>query len=764
MRMIKENGLIKTVLKRSGNEEEFNPEKLNGWGEWASKSIGKYVDWPSVVMDTVSSCPVVCSTQELQDRLIQTCLDNNSWSYYLMAGRLYSSKIYKDVFGTTSPNKTIKQVQDELVLAGLMERMYYTDEDYSELEKVINHSLDLKEPHFALHQIRKKYSLQNKITKKEYESAQFVYMRMAMSLGEDQPKERRLQDVKKWYKYFCEKKINPPTPNYVNLGTPHRGFASCCAYMTGDNAKSLAIGDHIAYTMTYMSAGIGSFLKTRSLKDAVRGGSIEHQGKLPYFRSLEKAVSANTQNGRGGAATTYFSAYDPEVETIIPLKNPMSTEDKKIRGIDYAMQMNTFFAKKVARNEDIFLFNVKSAPDLTEAMFSGDASLFEELYEKYEGDTDLPKTYLKARDVLINEINEGYETGRAYLAWVDEMNRHTPHKDTIYQSNLCLELSQPTSEYTDMMDLYSTEDHGRGEVSMCSLAAIIPTSINSQEEYEDVAYYALLMIDKCIHRSHYELPHIGVTAKSRMNAGVGLIGVAHYIAKQHVTFDSMEAKRIVHELAEQHSYSLIKASLRLGKELGNAPWIDKTKWGEGWLPIDTYKKSVDSVVDNTLLMDWESLRADVKANGGIRNSSLINHMPSESSSKASATTNGVYPVRQLAILKTDDSNTVYWAAPDAEKLAKWYTSAWDIDTKDMIEHYAIIQKFTDQSISADEYRVLEDDETVGTDEIISNYLYMTKMGMKTRYYLNTKTSSSIHTENGVELIEEDPDDCESCKL
>lgn len=756
--------MIKTMVKRSGVEEDFDPSKLNGWGEWAAKSIGKHVDWTSVVMDTVSVCPKKCSTQELQDRLIQTCLDNNSWSYYLMAGRLYASKIYKDIFGASTPNKTIKEVQQTLVKDGLMEKMSYSDEEYEELEKVINHSLDLKEPHFALHQIRKKYSLQNKVTKKEYESAQFVYMRMAMSLAEDQPSERRMEDIKKFYKYFSEKKINAPTPNYVNLGTPHRGFASCCVYKAGDNAKSLAIGDHIAYVMTYMSAGIGSFIQTRSLKDAVRGGSIEHQGKLPYFRSLEKAVAANTQNGRGGAATTYFSAYDPEVETIIPLKNPMSTEDKKIRGIDYAMQMNTAFAKKVARDENIFLFNVKTAPDLTAAMFNGDIKLFEELYEKYENDESFKKVYIKARDILINEINESYETGRAYLAWVDEMNRHTPHKDPIYQSNLCLELSQPTSEYSDMMDLYSTEDHGRGEVSMCSLGGIIPSNISSQEEYEDVAYYTLLMIDKCIHRSHYELPHVGVTAKARMNAGVGLIGVAHYLAKNHVMYGSPEGKRLVHELSEKHAYSVIKASLRLGKELGNAPWIHKTKWVEGWLPIDTYKKTVDSVVDSTLLLDWEGLRKEIVENGGIRNSSLINHMPSESSSKASATTNGVYPIRQLAILKTDESNTVYWAAPDAEKLSKWYPSAWNISTKDMVDTYAIIQKFSDQSISADEYRVLEDDETVGTDEIISNYLYMTKMGMKTRYYLNTKTSSSIHSENGVEIEEDNPDDCASCKL
>lgn len=756
--------MIKTIIKRDKTEQDFDPVKLNGWGEWAAKSLGNHVDWIGVVLDAVAVCPQKCTSRELQERLIQTCLDHNSWSYYRMAGRLYASLIYKDVFNSNKPNKTIQEVHASLVKAGLMEKMDYSDEDYAHLEKVINHKLDLKEPHFALHQIRKKYSLQNKVTKKEYETPQFVYMRMAMSLAEDQPKERRLQDAEKWYKYFSEKKINAPTPNYLNLGTPHRGFASCCIYKTDDNAKSLAIGDHIAYTMTYMSAGIGSYIQTRSLKDKIRGGSIIHQGKLPYFRSLEKAVAANLQSGRGGAATTYFSAFDPEVETIIPLKNPMSTEEKKIRGIDYAMQQNAFFAKKVAKNEEIFLFNVATAPDLTQAMFSGDGNLFAELYEKYESNKRFKKTYIKARDVLVDQVNEAYETGRSYLAWVDEMNRHTPHKNTVYTSNLCVETALPTQAYNEMMDLYSTEDHGRGEVAMCSLGGILPSNIDSQEEYEDVAYYTLLMIDKCIHRSHYELPHIGVTAKARMNAGVGLIGLAHYVAKHHLQYDSQEAKQLIHDVAEQHSYSVIKASLKLGKELGNAPWMHKTKWPEGWLPIDTYKRTVDSVIDSELKQDWESLRAEIVANGGIRNSSLINHMPSESSSKASATTNGVYPVRKLAILKKDGDNVVYWAAPESEKLAKWYTSAWDISTHDMTDVYAIIQKFTDQSISADQYRKLEDDETVGTDEIIQDYLYMTKMGMKTRYYLNTKTSSSAKEESEIEVQESNPDDCETCKL
>ena len=427
--------MIEVIVKRDGSEEPFQPSKVNRWGEWASKTLGSYVDWPSVVLSTVSTLPKKCSSILLQERLIKTCLDNDSWSYNRMAGRLYAAYIYKKLYDDKIP--TVKELHTKLQSLGLMVGLNYTDEEYAEVEKLINHKLDLKASHYELHQIRSKYALRNRVTGEEYESQQFVFMRMAMALAEDQPKERRMTDLAKWYEHFSNKRINAPTPNYVNLGTPLKGFASCCLYTTNDTARSLAAGDHIAYTMTYMSAGIGAHINTRSLGDSVRGGVIQHQGKLNYYRSLVGAVKANLQNGRGGAATTYYNAFDPEVDVISRLKNPMSTEDKKIRGMDYSFGCNKFFAKKVAMNQDIFLFNSFTAPDLYDALYNADDNLFEELYKKYEEDSTFVKKYVSAREVALTTLNEAYETGRSYLHWTDEMNRHTPFKETIYSSNLC---------------------------------------------------------------------------------------------------------------------------------------------------------------------------------------------------------------------------------------------------------------------------------------------------------------------------------------
>jgi len=730
--------MIQTIVKRNGEKQDFNAGKLNKWAAWAAQSLGGYVDWSSVVLTAVSTLPKQCTSKQLQERLIKVCIDNDSWSYNKMAGRLYAAFLNKEIFPKGKP--TVQELHTKLAKLGYMVKLNYSDEEYDAVEKMINHDLDYNATHFELHQVRSKYAIKNRVKGVEYETQQFVYMRMAMAAAETEPVATRMKDVGKWYYFFNRKIINAPTPDYVNLGTPLKGYASCCTYTTNDNAKSLAIGDHIAYTMTCMSAGIGTHLKTRSVGDPVRGGVIKHQGKLPYLRAVDRAVAANLQNGRGGADTTYYTIYDPEIVELLNLKNPMTPEDRKIRGLDYNTGSNKFFARKAARDEEVYTFSYHDAPDLYEAQYSKDPNEFERLYLKYENDPKVKKTYHKARDLILSSLTEAEATGRSYLHWTDEMNHHNPFKETIYSFNLCVEFGAPTIGYNDMRDLYSEEDHGRGEIALCSLAAINVANVKDDAEYAEACYYALKLKDKCIHMSDYALPHLGVTAKSRLNVGIGIVGLAYHMAKNKQSYYTQEGKNFLHEVAETHAWHLYNASLRLGKELGNAPWMHKTLWPEGWLPLDTYNKNVDSIVTVGNKRDWEGLRKAIVENGGIRNSICINFMPSEASSKASGTTNGLYPIRDYTLIKTDDSSVSYWAAPEGERLRKWYELAWDIPTKDMIDCYAIFQKWCDQSISADLYRKVVGDTTVDSSTLLTEYLYMTKVGLKSRYYQVSKTS------------------------
>lgn len=212
-------------------------------------------------------------------------------------------------------------------------------------------------------------------------------------------------------------------------------------------------------------------------------------------------------------------------------------------------------------------------------------------------------------------------------------------------------------------------------------------------------------------------------------------------------------------------YHAIRASLRISKERGPARWMHKTRWPEGWLPIDTYNRNVDELGDFHHQYDWEALRMEIIANGGIGHSCLVAYMPGESSSKALGQPNSIYPVRNTTLSKTDGNVTIRWAAPGSDDSALHYQSAWDISEIDMIKAYAVFQKFADQGISADLWRRIKDDDKIGSKELLSHYFAMFKYGLKTRYYYNSNVASDKSVNHSGSINDSaDALACESCSL
>lgn len=730
--------MINKVIKSNGSIVEFDPDKLNKWVEWASEYGAS---WSEIALKAYRKCGDYCSTKDLHKALIEVCVEKADYKHFKLAGRLLIGSLYKTVFGGHENIPTLADFYQSMVARDLWTKMNYSSDELSYLNEVMDHSRDLRMTYTEAKQLRDKYMITDRTTGECYETPQFLYMGMAMANMENMPKERRLYDVVKLYQYLSQKKINAPTPFLTNLRTRHRGYASCCVYSAGDSIDSLATGDHIAYKMTAASAGIGSHLQTRSKHDPIRGGTVEHMGKVGYFRAIESMVSANKQNNRGGAATVYYTVLDPEIETLLMLKSVVTPHQKQVRGIDYSIGAMNRFAKAISKGDQWMLISYLYAPDLYEAMYSGDQTEFEKLYDKYLNDFSVPKTLVSARKIAVTMLQQGLETGRIYLHFMDEMNNHTPFKEKIYMSNLCSEIAIISKSYEHVVDLYREEETS-GEIGLCSLGAIVQGN-TTDEEYEDVAYYTALMIDNVISLMDYPFPNLKYTATRRRSIGVGMTNLAYDMANNGMSYTTEAGKNFIHRSAERHSYYLHKASLRMAKEFGTCEWIDRTKYPEGWLPIDTYNKNVDSVHSQELLYDWEQLRREIVETGGIRHSVLEAYMPNESSSLATDSTNSIYPIRGLKIIKAGGSTRNIFLAPESDRLAAAYDIAWRVPHKDMTDTYAIVQKFTGQAISADEYIDYEDfpDKKIGDKELLKRYLYIKKMGLKSRYYVNTRTGA-----------------------
>lgn len=939
--------MIDKIKKRNGSIVDFDAHKLLKWAEWAAV-VG--ADWFSVASEAYKKLPENPTTVDLQNAMIMACLDVEDTPHLMMAGRLLIGNTYKELFGGHKNVPSLKVMYENMVAKGLWEDMGYTSEELDLLDKVISHKKDLKSPHSVINQIVTKYAISDVETGKPLETPQFVWMRMALGLCKEE-KEDRVKKVTEYYKDFSNGKINAPTPNIKNLGTLGRGYASCCIFKSNDSAKSLAAGDHIAYTMTCASAGIGGYLETRSKGEGVRNNTIKHSGKLPYYRTLEAAVHANLQAGRGGACTVYYNCLDPEIETLLRLRHPTTVAKNRIGGIDYSFSFHPYLAEKAAKGEKWMLVSYKSCPELHEAMYKNDDSFYE-VYDNYEKSKG-KKKFVDARQLVIEFLRMQEETGRKYEMNIREMNRHTPFKDPVYSSNLCvapetkvltkqghveisslsgksvdvwngfewssvnivktgenqklikvitkdgfelvctpyhkfylvsgsrntkqkevaakdlrkgdklikfelpliegnvelenayangfytgdgclvenntkilyfygkkkeliskcgdifttvcknenqdrwiartkllkdkffvpdcsysinsrlewlaglldsdgticfngktqsfqigsinknflkevqlmlqtlgvvskvtknqdagerslpandgsgdkklfycqesyrlligngglsklldlglkvhrlkntdhrpnrecsqfvkiaevidegryddtycftepkrhmgvfngiltgqcLEIGLPTKGYDSIEDLYKYEETS-GEIALCNLGAIVAGRV-SFKEYEEVAYRALKMVDNVIEIMDYPFENLRYTAQARRSAGIGITNLAHDMAEKGLKYDTIEGKQYMHRLAEIHSYSLHKASVRLAKERGKCAWFDRTKYADGWLPIDTANKFIDTVVNQPLLCDWEGLREEIKQYG-MRNSVLEAYMP-----------------------------------------------------------------------------------------------------------------------------------------
>jgi len=320
------------------------------------------------------------------------------------------------------------------------------------------------------------------------------------------------------------------------------------------------------------------------------------------------------------------------------------------------------------------------------------------------------------------------------------------------------EIALPTKGYGSVQQLYEENlSEDAGEIALCSLAAIA-AGLTTDEEYEDVAYYACLMIDNVLSLMDYPFPHLKATATYRRNIGVGITNLAYDMASRGLKYSSLEGKRHIYYHAERHTYWLYKASTRLAKERGAADGWYATKYADGWLPIDTANAEIQKRLGVSPSLDWEGYRQEMKLYGG-RFSVVCAIMPCEASAVASGHTNSVYPVRALKLVKTSGTNKNLFIAPDSDKLAGSYELAWDVSATDMAEMYAAIQCFTDQAISADYYIKYDNEGSreLSTKQLLADWLTRVKLGAKTRYYINSSTSVAVKEAAEAPV-------CEACSL
>jgi len=758
------------VVKRNGSIEPLDLEKMHKMVELACDGLAG-VSASQVEIQSGIQFYDGISTGEIQGILVKSAsdlIDLDCPNYQYVAARLLLFGLRKNLYGRLHEVPTLldqikRGVDKGIYDADILNK--YSKTEIELLDKLIDHDRDYLFTYAGLRQVVDKYLVQDRSSGDVYETPQFMYLLIAMTIFAEYPPESRLDYVTRYYNAISRHKINIPTPIMGGVRTPIRQFASCVLVDIDDTLDSIFTSDMAIGRYVAQRAGIGiNAGRIRGINSKIRGGEVQHTGVVPFLKKFEATVRCCTQNGiRGGSATVHFPIWHQEIQDIIVLKNNKGTEDNRVRKLDYSIQISKLFYERFIENKEISLFSPHDVPGLYDSFGT---ELFDELYVRYEGDESIPKTRVGAQELILELLKERAETGRLYIMNIDHCNSHSSFLDKVEMSNLCQEITLPTKPLQHI-------DDPHGEIALCILSAINVGKITNIDQMEELCDLSVRSLDELIDFQGYPVKAAEIATKARRSLGIGYIGLAHYLAKNGVSYSDKKAWELTHDLTEAFQYYLIKSTVNLAKEKGACEYSDRTKYANGILPIDTYKKDVDELVSNDLKYDWESLRALVLEHG-VRNSTLSAQMPSESSSVVSNATNGIEPPRGYLSIKKSKKGPLKQIVPGYQYLKNNYTLLWDMpNNRGYIHVVAVMQKFFDQAISGNWSYNPENypGNEVPTSEMAQDWLTTYKYGWKTSYYQNTYDFKTDEVEEDSDKLQNlltdiltQEEDCESCKI
>lgn len=734
------------VIKRDGSSVPFDIERLHTVVDRACDGL------PGVSMSEVIAASKIqftdnMRTDRIQDILIQAAaslISVDKPNYQYVAARLKSYDLRKSAYGQYKPPHLLDIFAKNIKL-GVYDREFldlYTTEEFDELQSVINHKRDKNFTWAAMGQLAEKYLLRDRSKKNAFfETPQVMYMGIAMALFSAWDKDTRMDMVKKFYEYASTGKFSLPTPIMAGVRTPTRQFSSCVLIKTGDtldsiNATAKSIVDYVS-----KRAGIGFDVGAiRGIGSPIRGGEMVHTGLIPFIKYLTGALKSCSQGGiRGGSATAYIPLWHYQFDDVVVLKNNRGTEENRERRIDYGVQINRVMFERLVAKQPLYLFDPKDNRDMYEAYFA-DADKFRTLYENMikAADAGLVRAKkMNAEEVFQMLLDQRSDTGRIYIAFVDHMNEYSPFNlDTIYSSNLCLEIALPTREFQQY-------DDESGRIALCTLASFNLTAFEDPTEMEDVAYVLVSALDMLLEYQDYPARQARLAVEDYRPLGIGIVNVAHFLAKNFTGYGSPAGLEMLDAWMAHLHYYLVKASNRLAMKFGACK--RGTIHGMGQVTADLQPLPLDILPNGkkpegmAYGLDWDDLKDDLKTYG-IRNATLLAVAPTESSSQVLNATNGIEPPKGLVSVKASKDGAYKQVVPDVETLGPLYDLKWDLECIEYLKTAAVIQRWVDQAISTNTWYDPEKfpDGKIPRAKMMQDILSFYMWGGKTLYYNTNK--------------------------
>jgi ribonucleoside-diphosphate reductase alpha chain len=571
------------------------------------------------------------------------------------------------------------------------------------------------------------------------------------------------------YRMYRTRRFCSSTPTLFNSGTLHTQLSSCYLYKVDDSIESImqrGIADN-AYLSKWAGGLGGSWTSVRGTGGYIKGTNGESQGVIPFLKLHNDQLVAVNQGGkRRGSGCAYLEIWHNDIEDFLELRVNTGDERRRTHDLNTANWIPDLFMKRFEARQHWTLFRSNEVPELHDLY----GSAFEKRYVEYEKMAEEGKIWgkrIEALDLWKKMLKSIFETGHPWVTFKDPCNVRSPqdHVGVIHSSNLCTEITLNTSaDETAVCNLGSVilENHldDAGGIDHVKLRETIRTAVRALDNVIDINFYPT---------------ESARTANTRHRPiGLGVMGLANCLYRKGIPFASREAVEFNDEIMEAVAYYAYEASSDLAAERGTYQTYKGSKWDRGLLPQDTLdllakERGMEIDVPRGGKMDWTNLREKIKKNG-MRNSNVIAIAPTATISNIMGSTPCIEPMFTNLYTKSNLGGQFIVLNPylvrDLKKRGLWtddiqaqikymngelesieeipadlkrkYATAFAIDPAFIIDAAARRQKWIDQSQSVNLW--------FGGAEIAPlSLMYRSawRKGLKTTYYLRTKSASNI---------------------
>ena len=651
--------------------------------------------------------------------------------------------------------------------------------DLAKLGDALDHTRDFKFGFLGLQTLYDRYFLIDRSGKngadRRFEMPQAFFMRVAMGLALNEA-DREARAVE-FYQLLSSFDFMSSTPTLFNSATHRSQLSSCYLTTVADDLDGIYEAIKENALLSKFAGGLGNdWTPVRAMGSHIKGTNGESQGVVPFLKVVnDTAVAVNQGGKRKGAVCTYLETWHMDIEEFLELRKNTGDDRRRTHDMNTANWIPDLFMKRVMENGPWTLFSPVDTPDIHDLF----GKAFEARYCEYEakaarGEIKLFKT-IQATTLWRKMLTMLFETGHPWITFKDPCNIRSPqqHVGVVHSSNLCTEITLNTSDT---------------EIAVCNLGSVNLVNhmveVNGEVQLDQVKLQktirtAMRMLDNVIDINYYAVKKARTSNLKHRPVGLGIMGFQDALHMMRTPYASEAAMEFADRSMEAVCYYAYLASTELAEERGRYSSYKGSLWDRGILPYDSLKLLAEErggyvEVDQSITMDWDSLKARIKMHG-MRNSNCVAIAPTATISNIIGVSACIEPNYENLFVKSnlsgeftvinehlvDDlkarglwdevmiSDLKYFDGALAkidripDDLKANYATAFEMDPSWIVEAASRRQKWIDQAQSLNIYMA-----GASGKKLDEAYKLAWTRGLKTTYYLRTMGATSAEKSTG----------------